>query len=1405
MPDNSQEYTGKVIKKLLPESMNGKAYSKGPINIQWIVIHNMGGIENGVYKGGNNESAYSWWAQGAGGANTSAHYCVNDKEIWQTLEDNWKGHHAGKPISGNYAADRGCSNSNSIGIEMADADSVDKEKALELTIELTRFLCKKYNVPVDNVVQHNHVSGKNCPQWIRNNNKWDYLKKEVKRRNDENVPITFDASLLETNNNMNSSSSTGGTSVDFDNREDWTNLKEIKGVLLIHHPPQHFYSVKNKEDAWVKLKYNKEFHLQIDSAGTILGKDKSLIANSIQNNDRHTYISRALYANKPTKYTLAIGLFTSDLLEDYTVTEKKLINEIGKVLWENGLKTKDLWREFDMNRAPSPFMYLDREQWKKFLREVDKQVEWRYANFGEPELPEETPEDNTDLANNVGKKGITNRTCGLRQQPNMTSDFESLSANVEVTITDYKFGFYKVTVTENNKQGWIASESITLDTEGTRRKLVRETDNKIPQPEITPTMTHAEYLGWKALTDPKNIDNFAGQCEPYDKGLKEITEAPITDDERLASLTKELKTFNENTVYYNVVEGAPGDSGHCVKPTAELNALYKPDEFKVDPIYPDLIVPPNYATSDLNKKSKDPIPLTALDAGLIKSLEDFDNKDLTFDFDLLKEMNKKSKGKPVNYLDPYPYDDKIYELEKHSPKVKIDEIESRLYESNHPGDPLPHPVAKNFALVYDAMLNQSKKIESRLVRIENTLAFVLRNLGRVGSRVNINCVYYGGQDTFGKYKTIRCLRDDRIHDACSVTLDQCLSCTRYEPVVGQIYEILDDTGMNGSVMLDQMQMSYMNYDDYRALNRVEERSTLHKFANVNKQENETPKKITEEWEEEDKNKYLESLKNTITDEEELKKKLESVKQEDYAFIMNWEEKDYDSQEPDVKSYPTEGITAKYKRTDLGDAGEAGETTEENEEVVKDKGEETVEETVEEGRVSLIDETDEDYTADIERLEKLNKGEWVDTREKADTIELNKYSSEDYYFEDFNKMDSSGLTPGGVFGAAVRQKIVEMALQIVEDHKQGLACYNQGQEDGRGRTVDYTKPVKGGNKHTPADAVRYDCSSLVSCAYKHAGLTSVYNKNTDGQIEALVANKSEFWLCNEEGVAKAQPGDLVYQAADGIKVTGSMLGKFIDVKHVMVYTGEGMIAHASRPDKPIPDQIRHEKMDYYVTGSAGGTCFFVRPADLIEAEKASASGAVSIVDGKISVNGKEYPTLATIKGAVCTPYHAATFMGGGGNYARTGQTYFDIVSNQNIKVPTETQGRSQVRFCASHNLPYGTQLYFPALAEKGLGSGIVMVVDTGGHVFDFDINMDDSQIKKFGGKQTLDAYVLKWGEDKVISQSYTKAAKAYSLATRKSLAKSWRTYIEKGGKLIHFHEYNKEDANANINSSLSPID
>lgn len=52
----------------------------------------------------------------------------------------------------------------------------------------------------------------------------------------------------------------------------------------------------------------------------------------MQPNDKHTYIDRALFKNKPYKYVLNIGVFTSDELTDYTVTEKILIDRIGKTL-----------------------------------------------------------------------------------------------------------------------------------------------------------------------------------------------------------------------------------------------------------------------------------------------------------------------------------------------------------------------------------------------------------------------------------------------------------------------------------------------------------------------------------------------------------------------------------------------------------------------------------------------------------------------------------------------------------------------------------------------------------------------------------------------------------------------------------------------------------------------------------------------------------------------------------------------------------------------------------------------------------------------------------------------------------------------------------------------------------------
>ena len=43
-----------------------------------------------------------------------------------------------------------------------------------------------------------------------------------------------------------------------------------------------------------------------------------------------------------------------------------------------------------------------------------------------------------------------------------------------------------------------------------------------------------------------------------------------------------------------------------------------------------------------------------------------------------------------------------------------------------------------------------------------------------------------------------------------MTLDQCLSCTRYEPIIGQVYAILDESGTNITQILDDAQMYYTN-------------------------------------------------------------------------------------------------------------------------------------------------------------------------------------------------------------------------------------------------------------------------------------------------------------------------------------------------------------------------------------------------------------------------------------------------------------------------------------------------------------------------------------------------------------------------------------------------------------------
>jgi hypothetical protein len=118
--------------------------------------------------------------------------------------------------------------------------------------------------------------------------------------------------------------------------------------------------------------------------------DEKTQSRGFTDNDTHTYIDRALFQNKREKHNLTVALICPKDVEDYPAYEKALIEGVSIILHEHGLGIKDLWREFDLNRAPSPFLYLntgDSEDfapfaWQDLLTEIEKQLDWRIKTQG---------------------------------------------------------------------------------------------------------------------------------------------------------------------------------------------------------------------------------------------------------------------------------------------------------------------------------------------------------------------------------------------------------------------------------------------------------------------------------------------------------------------------------------------------------------------------------------------------------------------------------------------------------------------------------------------------------------------------------------------------------------------------------------------------------------------------------------------------------------------------------------------------------------------------------------------------------------------------------------------------------------------------------------------------------------
>ena len=168
------------ITKLLANKSN---YTKGRTqSIKYIVIHytaNDGDTAKGncnYFKGVNR--------------NASAHYFVDENNIYQSVEDYDTAWHCG----GSKYYHNKCRNNNSIGIELCSYINKNekfdfKDRTVKNAVWLAKTLMEKYNIPIENVVRHYDVTHKICPAPFINNTEWNIFLNMIKMQNKENDEV----------------------------------------------------------------------------------------------------------------------------------------------------------------------------------------------------------------------------------------------------------------------------------------------------------------------------------------------------------------------------------------------------------------------------------------------------------------------------------------------------------------------------------------------------------------------------------------------------------------------------------------------------------------------------------------------------------------------------------------------------------------------------------------------------------------------------------------------------------------------------------------------------------------------------------------------------------------------------------------------------------------------------------------------------------------------------------------------------------------------------------------------------------------------------------------------------------------------------------------------------------------
>lgn len=154
---------------------NSTNYNEGRANkIKYLVIH---------YTANNGDTSKSNASYFANNKNlgASAHYFVDEKEVWQSVRDEDTAWHCGAiSYLHNY-----CRNSNSIGIELCSRKNQQgyyfKVETVDNAIELIKKLMIKYGIDTNHILRHYDVTGKNCPApFVEHKFLWDNFLQRLK-------------------------------------------------------------------------------------------------------------------------------------------------------------------------------------------------------------------------------------------------------------------------------------------------------------------------------------------------------------------------------------------------------------------------------------------------------------------------------------------------------------------------------------------------------------------------------------------------------------------------------------------------------------------------------------------------------------------------------------------------------------------------------------------------------------------------------------------------------------------------------------------------------------------------------------------------------------------------------------------------------------------------------------------------------------------------------------------------------------------------------------------------------------------------------------------------------------------------------------------------------------------------